>query len=207
MKMRSLSRRNETDLHRMDRRKRYRKIVTSLAAVVVFATTYALVLPAMTLDDQKAEETPGIETQTQTVEQAAPEKQEAASEQNADSGSQAGVAQKAEAPVKEPVSEDSLASNDSGSAVKSEKTDSGVEQSRSENASSNNDADREAADEDKDDKDEAKLIDEKTDLIYSGNGYKIVAEVGADAKLPADTKLKVREIRKDTRDENGEKND
>ena len=81
--MRILSRRNETGSRLRDTKKRYRRIVTALAAVVVFATTYALVLPALTLDDQKAEETPGIETQTQAQEQAAPEKQETVSEQKA----------------------------------------------------------------------------------------------------------------------------
>ncbi|MBQ6663655.1 MAG: VWA domain-containing protein, partial [Firmicutes bacterium] len=35
-------------------------LVTILAAVVVFTTTYALVLPAITIDDQTAEEEPGL---------------------------------------------------------------------------------------------------------------------------------------------------
>ena len=40
--------------------KRWRKIVTCLAAVVVFVTTYALILPAITMDDETAEQEPGV---------------------------------------------------------------------------------------------------------------------------------------------------
>lgn len=39
---------------------RWRKTVTCLAAVVVFVTTYALILPAITMDDETAEQEPGI---------------------------------------------------------------------------------------------------------------------------------------------------
>jgi hypothetical protein len=39
---------------------RRRKALLPLAAVVVFATTYALILPAVTLDDNAANDTPGI---------------------------------------------------------------------------------------------------------------------------------------------------
>ena len=40
--------------------KRWRKIVICLAAVVVFVTTYALILPAITMDDETAEQEPGV---------------------------------------------------------------------------------------------------------------------------------------------------
>lgn len=40
--------------------KRWRTIVTCLAAVVVFVTTYALILPAITMDDETAEQEPGV---------------------------------------------------------------------------------------------------------------------------------------------------
>lgn len=39
---------------------RWRKTVTCLAAVVVFVTTYALILPAITMDDETAEQEPGV---------------------------------------------------------------------------------------------------------------------------------------------------
>lgn len=44
-------------------RRKYKKLVNIIAVLVVFATTYALILPAITLDQEKAEQTAGIETQ------------------------------------------------------------------------------------------------------------------------------------------------
>ena len=38
-------------------RKKYSKIVNLIAILVVFATTYALILPALTLDQDKADQT------------------------------------------------------------------------------------------------------------------------------------------------------
>lgn len=40
--------------------KKYRKVVTCLAALVVFVTMYALIMPAATLDESEADKTPGI---------------------------------------------------------------------------------------------------------------------------------------------------
>lgn len=42
-------------------RKKYRRAVQIVAVLVVFGTTYALILPALTLDQQKAEQTSGID--------------------------------------------------------------------------------------------------------------------------------------------------
>ena len=43
-----------------DRIRIRRTLVSILAGVVVFVTTYALVLPAITIDQQTAEEEPGL---------------------------------------------------------------------------------------------------------------------------------------------------
>lgn len=40
--------------------RRHRRLVVTCAAVVVFATTYALILPAITLDEDTANDTPGV---------------------------------------------------------------------------------------------------------------------------------------------------
>ena len=45
------------------RRKRLYRVVSVLACIVVFVTTYAMILPAITLDRETAEEQPGIETE------------------------------------------------------------------------------------------------------------------------------------------------
>ncbi|MGI6211122.1 MAG: InlB B-repeat-containing protein [Anaerovoracaceae bacterium] len=52
-------------------RKRWYKVVTALAAVVVFATTYAMVLPALTLDQNNAAKVDGLNLGTASVEQTA----------------------------------------------------------------------------------------------------------------------------------------
>nr|WP_258526692.1 InlB B-repeat-containing protein [Streptococcus suis] len=48
-------------------RRKYKKLVNIIAFLVVFATTYALILPAITLDQEKAEQTAGIEVQETPV--------------------------------------------------------------------------------------------------------------------------------------------
>ena len=45
-------------------RKGRQRVLASLMAVVVFCTTYTLILPAITLDRQTAESEPGIEAET-----------------------------------------------------------------------------------------------------------------------------------------------
>ena len=41
---------------------RHRKVVTCMAALIVFVTAYMLILPAVTLDESTSQETPGVET-------------------------------------------------------------------------------------------------------------------------------------------------
>ncbi|CYV37599.1 ribonucleases G and E [Streptococcus suis] len=48
-------------------RRKYKKLVNIIAFLVVFTTTYALILPAITLDQEKAEQTAGIEVQETPV--------------------------------------------------------------------------------------------------------------------------------------------
>lgn len=138
--------------------KRYRKLVMSLAAIVVFVTAYALVLPAVTLDEKEAAEMPGTDAGTQV-------------EQNVNGSSDTSDNDKSN-------SSDPTGSESSGD-------ESNVADSKTEK--------------------DIKLIEKKTEITFNGDGYKVIAEVGADAKLPADTKLKVQEIKKNTEDENGEK--
>ena len=64
------------------------RILAAMMAIVVFCTTYTLILPAITLDSQTAETEPGIEAET-AVEETLDEVQEAdllLSGQNADEG-------------------------------------------------------------------------------------------------------------------------
>ena len=57
-------------LNLRDFRSKYRKVVNLVAIIVVFATTYALILPAITLESDKASQLSGIsvsETNSETL--------------------------------------------------------------------------------------------------------------------------------------------
>lgn len=43
---------------------KYKKVIGAIAVIVVFVTTYALILPALTLDSNAANQTPGINTES-----------------------------------------------------------------------------------------------------------------------------------------------
>ena len=51
-------------IEKKNRRKRWNKTFTVLAGVVVFAMTYSLILPAFTIEEDEAEEMPGLEYET-----------------------------------------------------------------------------------------------------------------------------------------------
>lgn len=51
----------EEFLKKHKRLNRYRRVFAVIAAVVVFATTYELILPAITMDKRRAADTPGVE--------------------------------------------------------------------------------------------------------------------------------------------------
>lgn len=58
--MESLLRKAAKFMQSRRKNKRWRNLVTCLAAVVVFGTTYALILPAITIDDETAQKEPGL---------------------------------------------------------------------------------------------------------------------------------------------------
>lgn len=201
-----------------------RRTITCLAAVVVFATTYALILPAMTLDGSDAQKTPGIDTKTEiNVEKfgqslggdqdsgsdvADNAAQAVNSEEKDVSGGEGALQSEGNGEKSTEAALNSEGEKASGSDSKvgsDNKVNDVKDGAKKDNAGSK---DSKTADDNKDKKGGSKdlsLITEKTEIKFDGKGYKVIAEVGADAKLPADTKLKVREIKKDTKDENGVK--
>ena len=60
---------------------KHRSAVMSLAVLVVFITTYIMILPAVTLDQDTAEKTPGIDTQVEQVAEEEPAAEPAAAEE------------------------------------------------------------------------------------------------------------------------------
>ena len=181
------------------RLKKWQRVVSVLAAVVVFVTTYALVLPAITLDKETASTQAGMEIAASeqepgsdgTVYEAEPE--EEPDEVQAESGEA------------EPQAES--ASEDSGSQEAEVSEDSEDQSGESEDADSGQDTTETA-----ETVEEVQLITEKTQLSYRyidenfetdpddnvDDGYTVYAEFDADAKLPVGVELRVKEITKES---------
>ncbi len=124
--------------------KKHKKLATFLAIMVALVTTYLLILPAITLDIERAREEPGVE-----------------------------VEQSSQSPPSLP------AMGDSDSNLSSA-TESSQEADTSQTESTEDD-----------------LITQATTLTATNQDYTITADVNADAQLPKDTNLTVKEIKTD----------
>ena len=154
-------------------RRHRRKVVMTLAVLVVFVTTYSLILPAITLDEQHAEATPGIET----GEPAEVPAESTAADQN-----------ETASPVAEPKGESQPAgSSESESAQpagSSESTEESGESSVSE------EADMPAEEEQLPDEEESEEEPAKAgELAYEGSDYKVTVRYSADAAVPEGAEL------------------
>lgn len=188
------------------RMKRWQRVVSVMAAVVVFVTTYALVLPAITLDADTASTQAGIDvaagenvpdeagTVFESVEEEPAEEEEpaveeepeeAAAEEN--SSSESG-SQDAEAAQPEAVAENS--------ADESEQT----EVLTTEEAATYSTTEEAIAAVTGKTAEEVKLITEDTKLVFNDpeDEYVVTAEFGESAKLPEGVQLKVKEITKES---------
>ena len=111
------------------RLKKWQRAVSLLAAVVVFVTTYALVLPAITLDKETASTQAGIEV--------------AASENDPDREGTVYEAEPEEEPSEETQEEDL---QDAEPVMESSDAESGSQDAEASSEEDNTDEDREAAD-------------------------------------------------------------
>ena len=188
------------------RMKRWQRVVSVMAAVVVFATTYALILPAITLDTDTATTQAGIEV--------------AASENEPDEAGTVFESEEEEEPaaeenVQEEVPEEAVAEENSGSESGSQ----GAEETQSE-VVDDNDTDEgeqtevlsveEAATYSTTEAaiaavtgktaEEIKLITEDTKLVFNDpdDEYVVTAEFGESAKLPDGVQLRIKEITKES---------
>lgn len=200
------------------RMKRWQRVVSVLAAVVVFVTTYALVLPAITLDKDTASTQAGIEVAASenepgsegTVYEAEPEPEaEPAAEEPAE---EPAAEPAAEEPAEAPAQEDSSSESGSSDAAPAEGSDSEDSAAPSENTSdetttlTTDEAANYASTEEAiaavtgQTAEEIKLITEDTQLIFVADEeeYTVYADFGESAKLPEGVQLKVEEITKES---------
>ncbi len=187
--------------------KRWQRAVSLLSAVVVFTTTYALILPAITLDKNTADEQPGIEVaasennadESGTVYESASEEapaEEAEPEVSEDNASEGGQQEDAEEAGQDEAEENAQAETDSADTTAPAENAEAAE--TTEDAATAGTTVEEIAAETGKSVDEIKLITEDTQLIYRGDDYVVYADFGESAKLPVGVQLDVREITKES---------
>ena len=194
------------------RMKRWRRVVSVMAAVVVFVTTYMLILPAITLDSDTASTQAGMEIE---------------SSENETQNEETVIDSKPlenQGEVDQPEEKSEQPEEESEQPEKNISSDSGNEEAENEqigsDASDSADAIKEAlADHDKEISEDAKegitgeaaniaatdmvapeieMITEQTQLTYENDEYIVYANFGETAKLPVGVELRVREITKES---------
>ncbi len=192
---------------RFNRRlKRWQRVVSVLSAIVVFVTTYSLILPAITLDKDTASTQAGMEIAAAsenelnndgTIFEAEPEDEPEAEEQQAETVE--------ESQAEETVQEESGSDSGSQEANVSEEDASAPEENEEISDAGETSETTEPTE-------EIQLISEKTQILYQyidesfekdpkddvDDGYTVYAEFDAAAKLPVGVELKVKEITKES---------
>lgn len=146
-------------------RRKYGKIVNLIAILVVFATTYALILPALTLDQDKVEQTPGIHTGTSSTDEPPTD--------------QSHLPESTIAVLQESMTQDMVEAPQtevSDASAPTELQDQSPPQLSNETAS------------------EHERITEPTMMVQKGDGYELTAAFDASAQFPREVELKVREL-------------
>lgn len=203
------------EIHR--RMRRWRRVLFVLSAITVFAVTYALILPAITMDRDTAEEQPGIEAAAANL--------PGVSGDGNDGGGSAGSNEPEVNP--EDTSDEGGGQTDGGDGGQSDTGDGGqtgaantgstdiANEGRSEGsdagqtdgqgtdqaegantAGTDRDASQTGATTAPESENAApiELITEDTKLVFEGKDYYVYAEFGAPAGLPVGVVLDVREI-------------
>ena len=176
-----------------------RSLVVTLAAIVVFTTTYLLVLPAFTLEKEEAMEQGGIdiaaEQTVEIVDEEAPAEQ--AEKPAADADAEASVESVTD---EETVVQENKAPAENNTDSKPEAADTKAD-SKPETVNTKADSKPETVNTEADDKQEVKLLTRKTTLTAEkakGADFEVSAVVGKAAKVPEDTMLQATELTKDT---------
>ena len=206
---------------RVNRRmKRWQRVVSVLAAIVVFVTTYSLVLPAITLDKETASAQAGIEVAASenesgsdgTVYEAEPESEPEAEPAANEAVEEPVAEQTVEEVAEAPAEEDSSSESGSEDAAPAEGEKSEEPAAAPEENTGDNEADHtentltaeEAANYATTEEaiaavtgqtaEEIKLITEQTQLTFDADSYTVYADFDESAKLPEGVKLQVKEI-------------
>ena len=170
------------------RRKRLYRVISVLACIVVFTTTYAMILPAITLDQETAEEQPGIEVEAagEEIDPDGDEADESGGSEESSSGENDGEndgENEPQASVEISAEEDASAAETTGNP---ENAGAGItDQAGTEIAADT----------------EEKLLAEGTVLHAKGRDYDVYVTITAESGLYEGTTLEVREITKEEDEE------
>ena len=156
-----------------------RKMVLLLSCIVVFTTTYLLILPAFTLDKEEAAEQGGIDLSAASISAETEAEEDESSDQ--------------EDPIEIEDTEDA------GEDEDPEELEDPSENEDQEESDVSPDAD-ESAEVDATEEVVEEIIDEdestaESPLVFEGNGYTVTASFDDDAEMPAGTVLDVNEIK------------
>ena len=207
------------------RMKRWKRAVSVMAAVVVFVTTYMMILPAITLDVEAASTQAGMESvetapastqagmeSVETAPEQEENKESFGAEQEEDSGSDSGSREAEEeqddADHSDAAGEDTDSEIGEGgeeNVLTDQDTDTvGDDETNGGDAEANADDETEMLSEEADTAStemaapEIELITEETQLTFETDDYIVYADFGEAARLPVGVELRVREITKES---------
>ena len=196
--------------------RQYRRFISVLSAIVVFVTTYAMILPAVTLDSRTASMQNGIKVAASTmdpdeggtifgsaleeeppVEEEEPAEEEEEPADTADEGTDdSGSSEEEDGSEPEDVPDDA---GEEEADLPEQDTDEDAEEEAS--SADYSTAEQAAADEETpadEEKEGIRLITEETQLVFKAKDYTVYADFDAGAKLPEGVELQVKEITKDS---------
>ena len=184
----------------------HRAVVMSMAVIVVFMTTYMLVLPAITLEQNVAEKMPGMDVKTEQAAVAGESDvngEEAEAEAGVAGGDKAEKADEADVNGEEKAEatdgEKAEANNDETAEDADEADRAGADEADAEkaadaDAASNGEAADAEAGEAAEEQAESKAQLKGTVISASGKTYEVEVTYGEDAQIPEGAELKVKEI-------------
>ncbi len=171
--------------------KRRLRVIVALASVVVFATTYALILPGITLDQNTMTQQSGVTQEAGAGASGSDRKAESKEISKADTDGAAGKEKTSESSESSKTAEHAAKTSDT--KQKTGETDTAGQKKDTEqkkDTAQKEDTSQKQADTDED------LITAETALTYQADDYTVTVSFDKAAQLPKGVKLKVHEITK-----------
>ncbi|BAK47270.1 hypothetical protein CXIVA_13040 [Clostridium sp. SY8519] len=177
--------------------KRRLRVIVALASVVVFATTYALILPGITLDQNTMTQQSGVTQEAGAGASGSDRKAESKEISKADTDGAAGEKKASESSESSKTAEHAAKTSDT--KQKTAETDTAGQKKDTEqkkDTAQKEDSPQKQKDSKPDTEED--LITAETALTYQADDYTVTVSFDKAAQLPKGVKLKVHEITKDS---------